>query len=771
MRGAFAIPLLAGVAGVALPATVAGAATPAAAALAKPYIVVLDHSTKAATRATTARLVRETDVTATHRFESTVQGFSAKLDAHDVADLRDDPRVAFVTPDRPVQATALVPLAPGDAIPPGVRRVGSAVDSQVREASPVNVAVIDTGITLDHPDLNAVSGKSCSGTGDATDGNGHGTHVAGIIAARNNGAGAVGVAPGTKLWAVRVLDANGSGLTSSVICGIDWVTSTRADADPANDITVANLSLGGTGTSTDTCGRTTGDAMHIAICNGVAAGVTFVVAAGNSGADEQTFTPAAYPEVLTVTAAADSDGLPGGLGGALSCSGAGDDTAASYSNYATRAVDIAHTIAAPGSCIRSTYPGGYATMSGTSMAAPHVTGLVALCEGQGTTPGPCAGKTPAQVIAILRQAAADRSAAAPAGGFAGDPTRPSGLRYYGYLASATFLAGGTTPTPTPAPAVAPANTVRPVVGGTAAVAATLTATAGTWTGTAPIASALQWQRCTTPAATECTTITGATGNTYVPVTADVGQALRVLVTATNSKGSLAVPSLATGAVPTPAAAPLNVGRPVLAGTAKVGSVLSTSAGTWTGSGPITVTVQWLRCSTSGACSEITGARGGTYGVTPADVGAVLRARVTATNGKGSGVATSDPTGVVAPLTTGPPVPSAFPVISGTPGAGRTLTASTGTWAGAPTITTTVYWAVCAPGSSVCYYNNATGPTFTPATAPVGTRFVVVVQARNGVGVAYAQSAATTPVAAAGAAGTSSSGTGGGAALVKGTAPR
>src|SRR5207247_2377571 len=211
-------------------------------------------------------------------------------------------------------------------------------------ASRVNVAVIDTGIDLNHPDLNAVAGKDCTGNGTTNDGNGHGTHVAGIIAARNNGSGAVGVAPGSKLWAVRVLGANGSGLTSQVICGIDWVTSTRTDADPSNNIAVANMSLGSSAPPNDNCGRSVGDAMHIAICNSVAAGVTYVVAAGNSGADEQNFSPASYPEVITVTAVGDSDGLPGGIGGPLSCYGTADDTPASFSNFATRAADIAHTI-------------------------------------------------------------------------------------------------------------------------------------------------------------------------------------------------------------------------------------------------------------------------------------------------------------------------------------------------------------------------------------------------------------------------------------------
>ncbi len=757
-----------------LPGAAVPVASAVAAAPAKPYIVVLDKSTKAVAASRTDRLADAEDFTTTHRFGTVVQGFSAKLDAHDVAELRDDPHVAFVTPDRPVKASGLVPMASGDNVPPGVRRVGAAVDANVREASTGNVAVIDTGVDLTHPDLNAVAGKSCIGTGAPTDGNGHGTHVAGTIAARNNGVGAVGVAPGTKIVAVRVLDANGSGLTSSVICGIDYVTSTRTDSDPSNDIAVANMSLGGTGQNTVDCGRSVGDAFHIAICNSVAAGVTYVVAAGNSGADEQNFTPAAYPEVLTVTAVSDSDGLPGGLGGTLSCIGNGDDTPASYSNYATRASEIAHTIAAPGSCIRSTYPGNrYATMSGTSMASPHVAGLVALCVGEGTTPGPCAGRPAAQVVDILRRSASDATAADPARGFTGDPKSPNGTRYYGYLGSATFTPSDAPLPPTPpAPAVAPANTVKPVVSGEAKVGSTLASTVGTWTGTQPLTTKTQWQRCNTAAGVGCVAITGATSSGYAPVTADVGKVLRVLVTATNAKAAVTATSATTAVVPAPLVAPANLSVPVLTGTPKIGLALTTSAGTWSGSTPMSVAVQWLRCTGTavGSCTEIRGATSAKYVATRDDGGLVLRARTTASNAKGSASATSAASGVVPSAAgTGPPVPTAQPTISGTPAAGSTLTAFAGSWTGLAPLTTTVWWASCAPGSNVCYYTGDTGPTYKPTSGPAGTRWVIVVQAKNAAGTAYAQSFPTAPVAA-GQAGTQSTGTGV-PVIVKGPGPR
>ena len=308
-------------------------------------------------------------------------------------------------------------------------------------------------------------GKNCVGTGPAQDENGHGTHVAGTIAARNNGSGVVGVAPGTKLYAVKVLDATGAGSFSQIICGIDWVAGTRADADPGNDIAVANMSLGGTGSPVGTCATTT-DPMHAAICRATAAGVTFVVAAGNSGWDfdyaSAPDVPAAYPEALTVTAMSDSDGRPGGAGGAPSCSpGDGDDRYASFSNFAATSAGAAHTIAAPGVCITSTrLGGGVETMSGTSMASPHIAGAVALCLGEGSVAGPCSGLTPAQIGSRMRADAAAHSGAAAGYGFVGDPLRPFSGVSFGYLAWAGAPAADTgAPTIT---SVAPADSATGV---------------------------------------------------------------------------------------------------------------------------------------------------------------------------------------------------------------------------------------------------------------------------------------------------------------------
>jgi subtilisin family serine protease len=175
--------------------------------------------------------------------------------------------------------------------------------------------------------------------------------------------------------------------------------------------------------------------MHIAICRSVAAGVVYVVGAGNDGGDLATQVPAAYDEVLTVTAMADSDGQPGASGGPDLCYGYADDTPAAFSNFATRPADAAHTVAAPGVCVSSAWSlGRYAVLSGTSMATPHVTGLVALCVAS----GPCAGLTPAQIVTKIVGDAASYNVANPGYGFAGDPQHPVAGRYYGNLVRAAL---------------------------------------------------------------------------------------------------------------------------------------------------------------------------------------------------------------------------------------------------------------------------------------------------------------------------------------------
>ncbi|HUC32856.1 MAG TPA: S8 family serine peptidase [Ilumatobacteraceae bacterium] len=332
-------------------------------------------------------------------YRHAVQGFAAELPTAAIAGLSHNPHVAAITPDITITLDAADPEVPtgvdrmeGDRNPAGVP-----VD--------VDIAVLDTGIVA-HPDLNVVSTVDCTpwfGLLGCVNGNQgsvhwHATHVAGIAAAKDDGIGVEGTAPGARLWSVRVLDAQGSGSLSQILNGIDWVTAR------ASTIDVVNMSL---------AGQFSDSTFDQAITNSVAAGIVYVVAASNEGQDAGSYSPANHPSVLTVSAIADSDGLPGGVGGAPSCRADQDDTFADFSNFGS-VVDIA----APGVCIRSTMPGGtYGLASGTSMATPHVAGLVArYLVAQGLDPSTASG------VASVRNAIVG-SGLPQAGtcGFTGDP--------------------------------------------------------------------------------------------------------------------------------------------------------------------------------------------------------------------------------------------------------------------------------------------------------------------------------------------------------------
>lgn len=286
-------------------------------------------------------------------------------------------------------------------MPTGINRIDGELSllSGITGGGPdldIDVAVIDTGVER-HPDINVFSQVSLA-TGETTqptDLNGHGTHVGGTIGAKDNGVGVVGVAPGARIWSVKVLNRNGSGYMSDIIAGIDYV------AQRSSQIEVANMSLG--------C-ECTSAAMDSALSRAMNAGVVFVVAAGNNAKNASTFSPARNPDVITVSAVADFNGLPGG-GAPSTCYNDVDDTLADFSNYGA-AVDIA----APGVCITSTWMNsGYKTISGTSMASPHVAGAAALAILKYGRPVNMSG------VASIRQRLVDAAAPqASPGGFTGD---------------------------------------------------------------------------------------------------------------------------------------------------------------------------------------------------------------------------------------------------------------------------------------------------------------------------------------------------------------
>jgi subtilisin family serine protease len=306
---------------------------------------------------------RQYGFTADLVYSHALRGFAAEVPSGRLDALRADPRVAYVELDQ-------VARIYDQTVPTGIQRIFADENTNIDidgtdDRVDVDVAVIDTGIDLDHPDLNVFRSVNCSGGSPfkqscgsgGDDDNNHGTHVAGTIGALDNGFGVVGVAPGARLWAVKVLRSDGSGYISWIIAGIDYVTANK------DSIEVANMSLG--------C-ECSSSAMDSAIANSVAAGVVYAVAAGNSDKDAATFSPANHPDVVTVSALADFDGALGGSG-SPTCRSDQDDTLADFSNWGNKI-----EIAAPGVCILSTVPGGYATYSGTSMASPHVAGAAAL---------------------------------------------------------------------------------------------------------------------------------------------------------------------------------------------------------------------------------------------------------------------------------------------------------------------------------------------------------------------------------------------------------
>ncbi len=321
------------------------------------YIVVFNDDVPAGkVRGIAKAMAKRAGVEIGHIYDTAIKGFSAKMPLRVASRVMGDPVVSYSVPD----SVAFVTLDDADvsaaadngfsamaqSTPWGVTRVGG----------PVNGAnlgryafVLDTGIDLDHPDLNvstSLSRSFVSGLSSANDQNGHGTHVAGTIAAKNNGIGVVGVAAGARVVAVRVLNAQGSGSISNIIAGVNYVAQVGLPGE------VANMSLGG-GANT---------ALDNAVRNAAARGIFFSLAAGNEAQHAGNVSPARAngANIYTVSAHDSSDRF------------------ASFSNFGNPPVDCA----APGVSIHSTWlNGGYNTISGTSMAAPHVAGILLINNG------------------------------------------------------------------------------------------------------------------------------------------------------------------------------------------------------------------------------------------------------------------------------------------------------------------------------------------------------------------------------------------------------
>lgn len=347
------------------------------------YIVVLKESVADA-NGVVGELSHSHGVGTDNVYSHAIKGFSAHLNAEQIQRLAEDDRVEYIEPDMIVTTDA-------QTLPWGVNNVDADVSTTLAgngtgSVTNVRVYVIDTGIQRNHPDLNVVSGIDFTRRkgGNGEDDNGHGTHVAGTIAAKDNGSYVVGVAPGAPLYAVKVLAANGTGSTSNIVAGIDYVTAQK-QASPETPM-VANMSLGGY------VGTTAYGAMDNAVLRSINAGVFYSIAAGNSSADARLYSPAHVVEAVTVGAY-----------------GSNNAFATSYSNFGA-IVDIN----GPGSSILSTYKGTTtATLTGTSMASPHVCGTAALYLSVNTAANPLAVRN--ALVASATNNAASRVTSAPAG--------------------------------------------------------------------------------------------------------------------------------------------------------------------------------------------------------------------------------------------------------------------------------------------------------------------------------------------------------------------
>lgn len=310
-----------------------------------------------AVKAKSAKILKRAGITdgeLGHMYGTALKGFSVKIASGQLKKLENDPSVAYIEADKVVSLAPPPGKGPnkgdgGDTggetspqeTPWGISRVGGAADGTGKVAW-----IIDSGIDLDHPDLNVDKDNNVTylgGKSTPDDQNGHGTHVAGTIAAIDNNLGVVGVAAGATVVAVRVLDRRGSGTVSGVVAGVDYVAANASSGD------VANMSLGG-GIS-----NTLDNAVLAA-----SSSCTFVLAAGNESDDANNHSPARIGDestnVYTISACDINDNW------------------AYFSNYGS-AVDYC----APGYSILSTWKnGGYNTISGTSMAAPHAAGVLLL---------------------------------------------------------------------------------------------------------------------------------------------------------------------------------------------------------------------------------------------------------------------------------------------------------------------------------------------------------------------------------------------------------
>jgi len=353
-------------------------------AIAPGRYLVRFHDTVAAPVAVAQELSRRHGFAVGHVYQYTLRGMAIRVqpqaEAQVLNALGRDPRVESIGHDR--YATAFAQI-----VPKGVDRINAEPGVVANTAFGTRVAIVDTGLDFEHFDLAAninfdlsvdcaFFGFGICFAGGGDDDNGHGTFVGGIVAALNDSTDVVGVASFAQLISVKVLDSSGSGYFTDIIAGLDYLRS--LNGNPNTFVHVANMSLGARcSVCTDNSSDPTVRAFHDSVRALVSSGTTVVVAAGNAGADAFNTIPAAFDEVITVSAMADSDGQPGGLGPTLVLTGRPPMPDDSFANFSNFGLDI--DVTGPGVAETSLkILGGTTTGSGTSFSSPHAAGVAAV---------------------------------------------------------------------------------------------------------------------------------------------------------------------------------------------------------------------------------------------------------------------------------------------------------------------------------------------------------------------------------------------------------
>ena len=364
------------------------------------YILVLSDQVIAEDVESIAMFLDSVGIEIMYRYTSALNGFAIKTDNESLLNqIQEDPRLKYIEPDKMGRLASNTEKT--QIVPTGVNRIDAELMTHFKDQRSygkdnyisklmekleikinksdrmnniasedpvvlltdkssdldVDIAILDTGVSMSHPDLNVYKNVTfVPGTTTGDDDHGHGSHVAGIAAARDNSMGVIGVAPGARIWAIKICDKLGNCPLSTQIEGIEYIT------EHSDEIDVANISIENPESPT----------LNAIINKSISNGVLYVVASGNSGGNASSYSPGNNPSVITVSAISDTDGRCGGMG--PSTKRGDDDTFGKFSNSGA-----AVNLAAPGVNILSTYNGTeYAVHSGTSMAAAHVTGAAAL---------------------------------------------------------------------------------------------------------------------------------------------------------------------------------------------------------------------------------------------------------------------------------------------------------------------------------------------------------------------------------------------------------